>query len=198
MNLRTPPASAFIAGSVVGPLVLPAAKKNSKPLKGERADGGVMTFASLALLLVAASGPIGRSNRVSSPFMKGLTHKLRAGPPEVDPLTSSTSLHDRCDTTVGLKFGSRYETVSPAPDGDEASSPSSEEADFESLLVALGARSLAAAGAGARLPAAAACPAGLCLGAGLPARAAAGANSTAASGKQTAAARQARAVTSAP
>ena len=117
MNLRTPPASAFIAGSVVGPLVLPAAKKNSKPLKGERADGGVMTFASLALLLVAASGPIGRSNRVSSPFMKGLTHKLRAGPPEVDPLTLSTSLHDRCDTTVGLEFGSRYETVSPAPDG---------------------------------------------------------------------------------
>lgn len=38
------------------------------------------------------------------PFMEGLAEKLRAGPPDMNPMLFATALNDRCNTAIALQL----------------------------------------------------------------------------------------------
>jgi len=92
---RTPALeSLLVAGLVVRRTVLPAAKHNANPLRGQGPDGGVMVDSLVPHLLVVGLGPGRLQARLSSELVKCLTQKSRAGVARVYPFSLATAHGD--------------------------------------------------------------------------------------------------------
>ena len=81
-------------------MVVPAAPHDPLPLKGQGADGGLVTFASLDLHLVVAHRPGAELQGTLGQLMEGLAEEFGAGPPHVDPDGFATGFLDRSDAAM--------------------------------------------------------------------------------------------------
>ena len=65
-----------ISSFVVGRVGLPAAMDHPNPFERERADGGIVTFSALFLLVVKGPRPRRIRDRTFGVFMEGLAQEL--------------------------------------------------------------------------------------------------------------------------
>ena len=87
---------------VIGCPALPAAIQNADPFEGETANGDLMGFAFLPLLLIVGLGPERSGDRQGGPLDKGLTQEAGAAPAPVYPARVPTAFGDRGDPGVAL------------------------------------------------------------------------------------------------
>ena len=94
-----------VAGIVVEDAVLPASKRDSNPLEGERPYSSVVAYAALALLLIVSPSPVTETDGMSSLFLEGLTKELRTSPAVVNPSGLSAAHQDGSNPAELLYLG---------------------------------------------------------------------------------------------
>src|SRR5215813_321600 len=97
---------------VIGDPIFPATEYDANPFESQRTYRRVVVAAPISLLLVVGPSPHRLRNRVTRPFVKALSQKLRTGPAEMHPLPFPAPLRHRRDPTVGLQFGGAAVTIS--------------------------------------------------------------------------------------
>lgn len=75
-----PPQRLNVARVIIGRAFFPAPVDDALPLEGQRAEGRVVTFAALPLLIVISSGPGAASDREAGVFVEGLPHECGRPP----------------------------------------------------------------------------------------------------------------------
>ena len=100
-----------VAGIVVEDAVLPASKRDSNPLEGERPYSSVVAYAALALLLIVSTSPVTETDGVSSPFLEGLPKEFRTSPAVVNPGGLSAAHQNGSNPTELLYLGRRSISV---------------------------------------------------------------------------------------
>src|SRR5205823_14763901 len=90
------------------------------PLERQRAYGGLVGLALVALLLVIDLCPEGMPRGFRRPFHEGLAEELRALEAPVDPRLLAATFGDGCNTGVPLEFGGRRIAVALFPKGDSS------------------------------------------------------------------------------
>lgn len=81
-------------------MILPTPIKNANPFEWKCSNCGVMAFASLTLLIVAGSSPVGPGNGMARPFVKSLPNELRTRPAEMNPSALSALLQDGSNAAI--------------------------------------------------------------------------------------------------
>ncbi len=108
-----------IGGLIVRGTILPTPKEHADPLERQRAYGGLVGLALVALLLVIDLCPEGMPRGFRRPFHEGLAEELRALEAPVDPRLLAATFGDGCNTGVPLECGGRRLAVALFPKGDE-------------------------------------------------------------------------------
>jgi hypothetical protein len=106
-------------GVVVGNTVFPATKGDSDPFESQCPDGGVMVFSAIPQETVVSGSPVTEADRVSGPFVKGLTEKARAGPANVNPFGLAAALGNGSDSGERLQVRGTLVAVSLRSEGSQ-------------------------------------------------------------------------------
>src|SRR5882724_3174674 len=85
-------------------MVLPAAKDNPHPLKGEGSYGRLMTVAPGPLLCIVGLRPARIADRLPSKFMERLSEKLWTKPAHMRNRCSATAFNHRCNPDKGQQI----------------------------------------------------------------------------------------------
>ena len=87
---------------VIGRAILPAAVKDSDPLKCERSYGGLMRRTLSTLLPIIGAGPGGLVDGLCGPVNESLAKELRALPAPMHPFRLTAAFGDWRDTGAPL------------------------------------------------------------------------------------------------
>ena len=99
--------------------LLPTPKEHADPLARQRAYGGLVGLALVALLLGIDLCPEGMPRGFRRPFHEGLAEELRALEAPVDPRLLAATFCDGCNTGVPLACSGRRRAVALFTKGDE-------------------------------------------------------------------------------
>src|SRR5437870_3041316 len=108
-----------IGGLIVRGTLLPTPKEHADPLERQRAYGGLVGLALVALRLGIDLCPAGMPRGFRRPFHEGVAAELRAWEAPVDPRLLAATFGDGCNPGVPLEFGGRRRAVALCPKGDE-------------------------------------------------------------------------------
>src|SRR5262245_13897563 len=108
-----------IGGLIVRGTILPTPKEHTDPLACQRAYGGLVGLALVALLLGIDLGPDGMPRGCRRPCHEGVAAERRALEAPVAPSLLAAPFGDGCHTGVPLEFGGRRIAVALCPTGDE-------------------------------------------------------------------------------
>src|SRR5579864_3118890 len=91
-----------ISGLVISHTILPAAKHDANPFKGQGPHRSMVFLAALALSLVVGTRPHRLRDRVCRPFVKTLPQEFGTRPAEVHPFLLSATLRYRRNPAILL------------------------------------------------------------------------------------------------
>src|SRR6478609_3019256 len=80
-----------------------------------------MVLSAFPLETVVSGGPSAEADRVSGPFVKGLTEKARAGPANVNPFGLAAALGNGCNSGERLQVRGALVAVSLRAEGSQQS-----------------------------------------------------------------------------
>ena len=106
-------------GRMVRGTLLPTPQEHADPRERQRAYGGLVGLALVALLLGIDRCPAGMPHGCRRPFHAGVAEDLWAWEAPVDPRLLAATFCDGCNTGVPLEFSGRRIAVALFTKGDE-------------------------------------------------------------------------------